>query len=218
MTAVLTAVLAASALAKSFDDVGPVVDGLDVTGSTGELVVVTGGRESGKTTALRCLGGVYRPSSGTVTLTLDGACCDLAAAPPRSLAWIRRHHVAAFDGPLIAPPRQFVADAVARAAHIRREDAVAALDRLGESRFANVSLGRLRAAQRRSVALAAALASPASVLLLDEPESVAEPEALTAWLDERRAAGTLVVVTARSHSALQKHATAVIHLEEGQST
>jgi ABC-type transport system involved in cytochrome c biogenesis ATPase subunit len=214
----MTAALTVSALSKSFDDIGSVVHDLDLTGRAGDLVVVTGGRESGKTTVLRCLGGTYLPSSGTVTLTLADMHCDLATAPARAIAWIRRHHLAAFDGPLIAPPSQPVADAVARAAQIPREDAVAALNRLGETKLADVSLGRLRPVQRRAVALTAVLASQAAVILLDEPESLADAEALIGWLEQRRADGTLVVVATRPDSALQQRASTVIHLEERLQT
>jgi ABC-2 type transport system ATP-binding protein len=214
----MNAVLAVSALGKSFDGSGPAFGDLDMTVRAGDLVVVTGCRESGKTSVVRCLSGTYLPSSGTIVLTVGGHRSDLATASPRTLAWIRRHHLATFDGPLVAPPSQAVGTAVARAAQVRREDAVLAMDRLGVGQFADVALGRLRPAQRHSVALAAALASRAAVILLDEPESVADPDLLGGWLDERRADGASIVVAARPGSASHAYATTVIQLSEGQQT
>jgi len=210
--AAINAVLAVSGLAKSFEGSGPAFRDLDITVGAGDLVVVTGRRESGKTSVLRCLSGTYLPSAGTVVLAVDGHRADMATAPARTLAWIRRHHVAIFDGPLVAPPSQSVATAVARAAQVSRGDALRAMDRLGAGQLADEALGRLRPAQRRSVALAAALAAPARLLLLDEPESVADPGLLAGWFEERRADGTAIVVAARAGSALWEHATTVIHL------
>ncbi|MHA6630166.1 ATP-binding cassette domain-containing protein [Pseudonocardia sichuanensis] len=212
----MSAVLAVSALGKSFDGSGPAFRDLDMTVHAGDLVVVTGGRGSGKTSVVRCLSGTYLPSSGDVVLTVGGDRCDLATAPPRTRAWVRRHHLATFDGPLVAPASQTVGTAVARAAGVPREDAVLAVDRLGTARFADVALGRLRPAQRHAVALAAALASRAAVILLDEPESVADPDLVGRWLDERRADGAAVVVAARPGSASHTCATTVLQLSEGQ--
>jgi ABC-2 type transport system ATP-binding protein len=214
----MNAVLAVSALGKSFEGSGAAFGDVDMTVRAGDLVVVTGGRESGKTSVLRCLSGTYLPSSGNIILTVGGDRSDLATAPPRTLAWIRRHHVATFDGPLVAPPSQPVATAVARAAQVGREDALRALDRIGVGQFADIALGRLRPAQRRSVALAAALASPAAVILLDEPESIADSDLVTSWLDERRTDGASIVVAARPGSTSQEYATTVIHLNDGQQT
>jgi ABC-type sulfate/molybdate transport systems ATPase subunit len=81
-----------------------------------------------------------------------------------------------------------------------------------------VALGRLRPAQRRSVALAAALVAPAAVILLDEPESSADPDLVAGWLDERRADGASIVITARPGSTSHDYATTVIQLSEGQQT
>lgn len=214
----MSAVLAVSALGKSFAGSGPAFGELDMTVRTGDLVLVAGGRESGKTSLVRCLSGTYLPSAGNIILTVGGHHSDLATAPPRTLAWIRRHHLATFDGPLVAPPSQGVGTAVARAAQVRRADALLAMDRLGVGQLADVALGRLRPAQRHSVALAAALASRAAVILLDEPESVADPELLGSWLDERRADGTSIVIAARPGSFSHEYATTVIQLSEGQQT
>src|SRR5438874_6205146 len=54
-------------LRKSFADVRA-VDGVDVTVEQGEILVLLGQNGAGKSTTLRCLGGILRPDAGTISL------------------------------------------------------------------------------------------------------------------------------------------------------
>src|SRR2546430_9846684 len=54
-------------LRKSFADVRA-VDGVDVTVEQGEILVLLGQNGAGKSTTLRCLGGILRPDAGTILL------------------------------------------------------------------------------------------------------------------------------------------------------
>src|ERR1700694_6343492 len=55
------------ALRKSFADVRA-VDGIDMHVERGELLVLLGQNGAGKSTTLRCLGGILRPDSGLIEL------------------------------------------------------------------------------------------------------------------------------------------------------
>ncbi|PRC62211.1 ABC transporter, partial [Mycobacterium sp. ITM-2017-0098] len=65
----------------------------------------------------------------------------------------------------------------------------AGLARLGAAELAGTPIGRLRAAGRRTVALAAALLAERPFLVLDGPDEYAPPEALASWLQEATADG-----------------------------
>lgn len=188
--------LHADGLVKAFPD-SPVLRGATVEARAGEVVIISGAPGAGLTTLVRCLTGGYRPDAGTVVITDGRSSVDLAAADARSLAWLRRHHLAVLDGSLPAPPRQPVADAVARAAGVDRPTAVAALDRIGTSAAAEVPIGRIRAPHRRTIALAAALAGRQPLVVLDEP---APTVAVADWIDELARAGRTVVVAAGSET------------------
>ncbi len=54
-------------LRKAFGDV-VAVDGVDIEVQQGELLVLLGQNGAGKSTSLRCLGGILRPDSGTIEL------------------------------------------------------------------------------------------------------------------------------------------------------
>lgn len=201
---------------KAFGD-ETVLRGVSLAAGPGEVVTVTGGPGSGRTSLVRCLTGGYRPDAGAVIVDDGTTEVDLATADARTLAWLRRHHIAALDGPLAAPPRQACAEVVARAAGIDRAAAVAALERVGAGAAVPVPIGRLRPAPQRTVALAAALAGDRPLVVLDEPG--AEP-AVRAWIDELASAGrTVVVVDAPGGGAAAMVPSSVRHrvghLEQG---
>src|SRR5438874_7319404 len=54
-------------LRKSFADVRA-VDGVDLNVERGEILVLLGQNGAGKSTTLRCLGGILRPDAGTISL------------------------------------------------------------------------------------------------------------------------------------------------------
>jgi ABC-type Mn2+/Zn2+ transport system ATPase subunit len=76
-------------LRKSFGDVRA-VDGVDLHVEGGELLVVLGQNGAGKSTTLRCLGGILHPDSGLIELDglrlpdrLDEVRARLASCPTR---------------------------------------------------------------------------------------------------------------------------------------
>lgn len=210
--------LTAAALTKRFDDDarGP-LEAVDLAVPAGEVTLVLGAPGSGKTSLVRCLTGGYRLCGGDVTVAApDVVEVSLADADPRSVAWLRTHHLACFDGELVAAPTLPVAQAVARLAHTDPPAAQRALQRLGAEPLAALPVGRLRAPQRRTVALAAALLAERDVVVLDDPERSAPAAALANWVTESAARGAAVIIAAGVESALRPIASAVGQLQEGR--
>jgi ABC-2 type transport system ATP-binding protein len=217
MTSPNVAEIAVTALTKRFDTQPVVLDDVALTARGGGLSLILGAPGSGKSTLVRCLTGVYRPDTGAVSYRLGrrGA-VDLTTSDARTVAWLRTHHIASFDGLLAAAPRLPAAVAAARAARCSRTSAVAALGRFHISNLAPVPIGRLRAADRLSVALAAALLAERPFVVLDEPERFAEPQSLTRWVRRLTDDGAAVVATASPGSPLESIATATGELRRGK--
>lgn len=212
----MTPTIRASGLAKRFGGTA-VLDATEITATGGHLTLVTGAPGSGRTTLARCLTGVYRLDGGVVRLGLGSrGSVELTSADARTLAWLRARHLATFEGALAAAPTLPAGAAVARAAGCTHTASVAGLDRLGAGALARTPLGRLRATERHTVALTAALLADRPVIVLDEPERYAPPQALAGWLQQATAGGAAVVVTAATDSSLTSIATAVGELREGE--
>jgi sulfonate transport system ATP-binding protein len=139
------------------------LDGISLTVSPGEILVVIGGSGSGKSTMLRAISGLDTPSRGTVAL--DGTIITepreeigIIFQEPRLLPWLT-----------VADNVGFGLDGVAR--EVRRQRVQRALGRVGLTEKANVWPRELSGGQAQRVAIARALVPRPQVLLLDEPFS-----------------------------------------------
>ncbi len=135
----------------------------------GELLAVMGPNGVGKTTLLRCLGGVLSPSLGSVTINGSEVSSMTRPEVARVMAYVPQ---------FIQPQRMTVFDAVllGRRPHLswsvseRDLNVVeSVLSLLGLDRFRLRFLDRISGGERQKVAVARALAQEPSVLLLDEP-------------------------------------------------
>ncbi|UJR83130.1 ABC transporter ATP-binding protein [Sandaracinus amylolyticus] len=190
----MSAVIACRALDVRYG-VRRVLAGIDLEIARGELVALIGPNAVGKSTLVRALAGVLRPSAGEVIVRAPRA---------RTLAYVGQSE------PL---PSEFtVHDVVAlgRLPHqglfgaalgLRDRAAIArALDATGTAALAQRRIGELSGGERQRVALARALAQEPEVLLLDEP---------LAHLDVRHRAEVLGAL--RRESARGTAALCVIH-------
>lgn len=214
----MTTVLTTVGLSKGFDQQRPVLSGAELTAVGGRITLIRGRPGSGRTTLARCLTGVYRPDGGDVILRLGGERMSVTASDARTVAWLRAHHLAAFDGPPAAAPNTTVQTVVAHEAGCTPAAAAAGLERLGVAHLAHMPLGRLRAVQRHTVALAAALLSARPFVVLDGPDRYAPTQVLCTWLHEVATAGAALVVMAAADSPLEPIASVVGELEQGEIT
>jgi len=165
--------------------------GLDFRLPAGGVLVLTGPNGSGKSSLLRLLATLLAPDSGR--LLWDG----VAVAHDPSEYRRAIHYVGHLDSvkPALTPREMLGFWSALRGA--RRPAVDAGLAGFGLDRIAEWPCRWLSAGQRRRLALARLLASPAPIWLLDEPSAALDGDGeaqLAAATAEHRAAGGSVVV------------------------
>jgi heme ABC exporter ATP-binding subunit CcmA len=143
----------------------PALAGVDLDVAEGEVVLLAGPNGAGKTTLLRLIAGLLPLAAGTGQVLGHDLATD-RRGPRRSLALLG-HDTGCYDDLTVRENLRFWA----RAAGADRDDADAALERLGLTRVAGIAHARLSAGQQRRCAVAVALARRPRLLLLDEPHA-----------------------------------------------
>jgi putative ABC transport system ATP-binding protein len=148
------------------------VAGVDLTIAGGEFVAIVGPSGSGKTTLLQLLGGLDRPTAGSVRF--EGR--DLAELPERELTGLRLDTIGFVFQQFNLIPTVTAADNVALAlaprglrAAERKQRVAELLDAVGLAPRGDHLPGQLSGGEQQRVAIARALANAPDVLLADEP-------------------------------------------------
>jgi putative ABC transport system ATP-binding protein len=143
------------------------LDGVDLDLAGGEFVVLLGASGSGKSTLLNILGGLDRPSTGTVNYRDH----DLAAASDDALTRYRREHVGFVFQFYNLIPSLTAIENVALVTEIANAPMapVDALALVGLESRAHHFPAQLSGGEQQRVAIARAVAKRPDVLLCDEP-------------------------------------------------
>ena len=146
------------------------LDGVDLTVEKGEFVAVVGTSGSGKSTLLHMLGGLDRPTSGSVTV--DGK--ELSALKDEALTIFRRRKIGfVFQNYNLVPVLNVYENIVLPIQLDGGRPDKAYVDRiietLGlESKLQNLP-NNLSGGQQQRVAIARAMAAKPAIILADEP-------------------------------------------------
>ena len=199
------AVLCASGLCKTFGSGAALVravDGVDLNVAPGETVAIMGPSGCGKSTLLHLLGGLERPSAGSI---------DLAGKPvngssERALAHLRRTTVGfVFQGFYLMDELTAIENVelpgllAGRSPKATRARARELLEQVGLADRAEFLPSALSGGQRQRVAIARALVNRPIIVLADEPtgnlDSTATVEVLRLFEALHESGQTLVIVT-----------------------
>ena len=219
-------VLEAEGLVKEFrggdGGVLRVLDGASVRLRRGEMVAGVGASGSGKSTLLHLLGGLERPTAGTVRLggaLLAGLTDDaVAALRNRAVGFVFQfHHLLREFSALenVMMPLRIAGVSVAEA----RERAWGLLERVGLGARAHHRPGALSGGEQQRTAVARALAASPAVVLADEPSGnldARNAERLHELLAGLARDGALGVIVVTHNPALAARADRVLTLEGGQ--
>jgi thiol reductant ABC exporter CydC subunit len=196
------------------------LDGVDLELRPGRRVVLVGASGAGKSTLLKVLSGQLAPDAGTAELL--GVPVDDVAGPDRAryvaVAEQDAHlfHASLRDNLLLARPDASEAQLRAAAAEAGLAPWVETLPE-GWSTTVGERGDQLSGGERRRLAVARALLSPAALVLLDEPTEGLDPEAADALVRRLLAprAGCGVLLVTHRLSALEQ-ADEVVVLERGR--
>ena len=198
--------------------------GVDLSIGAGQHVAIQGPTGGGKSTLLQMLGGLDRPTSGTIRIGEE----DISRMPDGRLAKIRAKEIGfVFQGFNLIPTLtaqenvETALEPLGIPGALRAKRAAHALASVGLADRAGHLPSELSGGQQQRVAIARALVKEPDVLLADEPTGALDEETRDEILDIleglRRDRGlTLIVVT--HDSAVARRAERRLHIKAGTVT
>jgi putative ABC transport system ATP-binding protein len=197
------------------------LDGVTCSVQAGEFVAITGPSGSGKSTLANIIGGLDRPSGGTVVV--DGQ--DLSHVRDRQLSDYRNHHIGFvfqsfnLQGTQTALENVMLPLVFSRMrSKDRKARAKECLEAVGLGDRLKHRPSQLSGGQRQRVAIARALAVKPSIILADEPTGnldSARGEEIMKLLKELNKQGiTLIVIT--HDMSIAKQADRIIQIKDGK--
>ena len=200
------------------------LQGLDLDVKRGELMAIVGNSGSGKSTLLNMLGGLDKPSAGS--LTVDGK--NLLKFTDKDYMEYKRDTVgfvwqnnARNLVPYLTAVQNVELPMLLKGKKQRRKRALELLEKVGLSHRVNSRLDQMSGGEQQRVAIAIALANDPKLLLADEPTGSVDTKTSNMILDIFKALNeseglTIVIVT---HDVkLSKRIDRVVAIRDGRTS
>ena len=196
------------------------LDGVDLSVEQGEFVAIVGTSGSGKSTLLHMLGGLDRPTSGTVTV--DGK--DIFALKDEALTIFRRRKIGfVFQSynlvPVLSVWENIVLPVELDGSKVDRSYVEEVIDTLGLDKKLRNLPNQLSGGQQQRVAIARALATKPAILLADEPTGNLDSRTSQDVLSLMKVTGqkfgqTMVMIT--HNEEIAQMADRIVRIEDGR--
>ena len=191
---------------------------LDLAIGRGDWLTVMGHSGSGKSTLINLLGGLDRPSEGSVRVGGQ----DLAGLSENDLALFRREQIGIIFQQHHLIPYLSAVENVMMAQHfhsvVDRTEASRALERVGMGHRLRNRPGELSGGEQQRVCIARAMINSPCLLLADEPTGNldhATTRVVLELLQELRAAEGFTVVVVTHNQEVAAWGDRTIHLDDG---
>ncbi len=196
------------------------LDGVDLQVENGEFVAIVGTSGSGKSTLLHMLGGLDRPTSGSVTV--DGK--DIFSLKDEALTIFRRRKIGfVFQSynlvPVLNVYENIILPIQLDGGKINREFIDSIVHTLGLEEKRNALPSQLSGGQQQRVAIARALAAAPAIILADEPtgnlDSKTSQDVLSLLkVTSQKYSQTIVMIT--HNEEIAQMADRIIRIEDGR--
>lgn len=199
------------------------LQGLDLSVEYGEIMAIIGNSGSGKSTLLNMLGGLDKPSAGTVMV--DGL--NLTKFTDRDLIQYKRKTVGFVwqnNARNLIPylsATENIELPMRIAGKVDRNRALELLDAVGLSHRKNNKLHEMSGGEQQRVAIAIALANQPKLLLADEPtgavDSRTSDQILNVFREVNRATGVTIIIVTHD-MALSRKVDRVVAIRDGRTS
>ena len=196
------------------------LDGVDLTVEDGEFVAIVGTSGSGKSTLLHMLGGLDRPTSGTVAV--DGK--DIFSLKDEALTIFRRRKIGfVFQSynlvPVLTVRENIVLPIQLDGGRVDEAYVGEVISALGLEKKLDNLPSQLSGGQQQRVAIARALATKPAILLADEPtgnlDSRTSQDVLSLMkVTGRKFAQTMVMIT--HNEEIAQLSDRIVRIEDGR--
>jgi polar amino acid transport system ATP-binding protein len=226
----MSAMVDAVAVEKHFGAANVLSD-VNLTVQEGEVVCVVGPSGGGKSTFLRCINRLEKPTGGVVWV--DGEVMGykrdgdrLKEMRERDVRRQRRKIGMVFQRFNLFPHKTALENIIEAPVHVRKTPVAEATDmgqallaRVGLAAKADVYPSQLSGGQQQRVAIARALAMKPALMLFDEPTSALDPEMIGEVLEvmkELAREGMTMIVVTHEMGFAREVADRVLMMDEGQ--
>lgn len=219
----MAAIISLDTVTKTYhlgDEVLNALDAVSFEVQPGEFVAITGPSGSGKSTLANIIGGLDRPTAGTVIV--DGN--DLSHVRDRKMSDYRNHHIGFvfqsfnLQGSQTALENVMLPLVFARVKpKERKARAIECLQAVGLGDRLKHKPAQLSGGQRQRVAIARALAVKPSIIIADEPtgnlDSARGDEIMKLLKNLNKQGITLIVIT--HDMAIARQASRIVQIKDG---
>ncbi len=200
------------------------LQGLDLTVARGELMAIIGNSGSGKSTLLNMLGGLDKPSAGS--LTVDGKNLlkftdhDMISYKRDTVGFVWQNNARNLI-PYLSAVENIELPMIISSRRKKRARALELLEQVGLSNRKNSKLAQLSGGEQQRIAIAIALANSPKLLLADEPTGAVDTKTAAHILElfrklNRDTGITIVIVT--HDRMISKHVDRVVAIRDGRTS
>lgn len=210
-------------LTKSFDGQTAILKDINLDIKKGEIVAILGPSGTGKSTMLRCLNYLTKPTEGSIKI--GSTTIDAKRHTKKDILELRKHSSMVFQNNNLFRNKTAKQNIMEALVTVHRKDkeeaqtiALNLLEKVGMLGREDFFPSKLSGGQQQRVGIARALAVNPDVLLFDEPTSALDPELVAEVLNTIRKVAqegvTMLLVTHEIHFARQI-ATRILFMDEG---
>ncbi len=210
-------------LSKTFDGQTSILKDINLHVKKGEVVAVLGPSGTGKSTLLRCLNYLTKPTEGIIKI--GSAEIDAKQHTKKDILELRKHSSMVFQNYNLfknKTAKQNIMEALVTVSKMDKEEAqtvaLRLLEKVGMLDRQDYFPSKLSGGQQQRVGIARALAVNPDVLLFDEPTSALDPELVGEVLNTIQAVaqeGTTMLLVTHEIQFARQVATRILFMNEG---